>query len=60
MLAQGLNATDAAIAAVYIHGLAAVYIHGLAADCAIKKIHPYSLTASDVTEYLSEAFMQTV
>ena len=52
MLAQGLNATDAAIAAVYIHGLAA--------DCAIKKIHPYSLTASDVTEYLSEAFMQTV
>ncbi|MFZ7140849.1 MAG: ADP-dependent NAD(P)H-hydrate dehydratase, partial [Bacteroidota bacterium] len=51
-LAQGLNATDAAIAAVYIHGLAA--------DCAVKKIHPYSLTASDVTEFLSEAFIQTV
>jgi len=52
LLAQGLNATDAAIAAVYIHGLAA--------DCAVKKIHPYSLTASDVTEFLSEAFIQTV
>lgn len=52
MLAQGLTAADAAIAAVFIHGLAA--------DCAVKKIHPYALTASDVTEYLSEAFMQTV
>lgn len=29
MLAQGLTATDAAIAAVFIHGLAA--------DCAVKK-----------------------
>lgn len=50
LLAQGYSPLNAAIIGVYIHGLAA--------DCAVKKINERSLLATDVVEYLSEAFNQ--
>ncbi|WP_314058808.1 NAD(P)H-hydrate dehydratase [Empedobacter brevis] len=45
---QGYQSVDAA--------LIGVYLHGLAGDLAIKKIHPHSLTASDISDYISEAY----
>lgn len=36
--------------------LMGVYLHGLAADIAIKKIHPNSLIADDITCHISDAF----
>jgi len=47
-LAQGLNARDAA--------LTAVYLHGLAGDLASAEIGPRSIIAGDVIDYISEAF----
>ncbi len=48
LLAQGYSSEHAA--------LAGVYIHGLAGDIAAEKISQQSLIASDVIEYLGEAF----
>ncbi len=45
-LAQGISALDAA--------LCAVYNHGLAADLAVKEINPRALLASDLVEYLTK------
>lgn len=46
--AQGLNAFDAACVGAYLHGFAG--------DEAADDLTEYSLTASDVLEYISEAF----
>ncbi|MBO9562903.1 MAG: NAD(P)H-hydrate dehydratase [Niastella sp.] len=48
--AQGYPATQAAIAGVYLHGLAG--------DIAVSYSSPESLIASDITEYLGQAFHQ--
>ncbi len=44
--AQGYNATDAAITGVYIHGMAA--------DLAVEQQSDYSLTATELTDYLGK------
>ncbi len=48
--AQGLNSFDAAVLAVYIHGLAG--------DIAAEKIGQTSLIATDIAKALSDAFMK--
>jgi ADP-dependent NAD(P)H-hydrate dehydratase / NAD(P)H-hydrate epimerase len=48
--AQGYSATQAAIAGVYLHGLAG--------DLAVSYSSPESLIASDIIEYLGQAFQQ--
>ncbi len=32
------------------------YLHGLAGDLAIEKIHPHSLTAGNISDFISEAY----
>ncbi|MBK5272386.1 MAG: NAD(P)H-hydrate dehydratase [Bacteroidia bacterium] len=49
LLAQGYNSIEAAILAVYLHGLAG--------DIASKKISEEALTASDIIENTGEAFL---
>lgn len=49
-LAQGLEAFDAA--------LLGVYLHGLAADLALKEVGELSLVASDLIAYLPEAILK--
>lgn len=46
--AQGLAAVEAA--------LTGVYLHGLAGDKACEKLHPKSLTASDIVDSISKAW----
>ncbi|WDF70162.1 NAD(P)H-hydrate dehydratase [Sphingobacterium oryzagri] len=48
LLAQAYSPADAAILGVYLHGLAG--------DCAAKKIHPKSMTATDIIDHLSDAW----
>ncbi|TJZ51431.1 hypothetical protein FAZ15_20140 [Sphingobacterium olei] len=48
LLAQGLSPIDAA--------RTGVFLHGLAADLAIRTIHPKSLIASNIIEYISSAW----
>jgi NAD(P)H-hydrate epimerase len=48
LIARGYSEPDAAITAVYLHGLAA--------DLAVADIHPESLTAGDVVSYIPAAF----
>jgi hydroxyethylthiazole kinase-like uncharacterized protein yjeF len=48
LLGQRLDPLEAAVCGVYIHGLAG--------DFAIEDIHPRSLIAGDLIEYLSDAF----
>lgn len=50
LLAQGLNAFEAA--------LLGVYLHGLAADLALEEISELSLTATDLLEYLPRAILK--
>jgi NAD(P)H-hydrate epimerase len=52
LAAQGYAATDAAIAGVFLHGLAG--------DLAVSYTSQQSLIASDIIEYLSDAFHQLV
>lgn len=52
LLGQGLNPTDASVAGVYLHGLAG--------DLAAGRIGEYSMLASDIINFLPEAFMQTI
>lgn len=49
LLGQGYSSHEACILGVYLHGLAG--------DLAIKNIHPHSLIASDISNYLSESYM---
>jgi NAD(P)H-hydrate epimerase len=48
LISRGYEPADAAFLGVYLHGLAA--------DIAISNIHPEALLASDVVDYLSDAF----
>lgn len=50
LLAQGYPPEHAAIAGVYLHGLSG--------DIAADQISQESVTASDVVEYLGQAFLQ--
>lgn len=50
LLAQNMNAEDAA--------LLGVYLHGLAGDIAVNEIGEYSLIASDITNSLGKAFLK--
>lgn len=50
LLAQEIEADKAAAAGVYLHGLAA--------DLCARKTSQYSMLATDVIEYLSDAFLQ--
>ena len=52
LLAQGLSASDAAVAGVFLHGLAA--------DIAVKEKGMYALIASDVMEALPAAFYEVI
>ncbi len=52
LAAQGYAAADAAIAGVFLHGLAG--------DLAVSYTSQQSLIASDIVEYLSDAFHQLV
>ncbi|MBU0570940.1 MAG: NAD(P)H-hydrate dehydratase [Candidatus Omnitrophica bacterium] len=47
-IGQGVNIFDAAISAVYLHGLAG--------DIAVEHVGPFSLTATDILNCLPEAF----
>lgn len=49
-LGQGLNPIDASISGVYLHGLAG--------DCAAKIKGEHSLIASDIIDFLPDAFIQ--
>ncbi len=48
LLGQGLDPMEAAVCGVYVHGLAG--------DLATEEIHPRSMIAGDLIEYLSDAF----
>ena len=48
LLGQALSPLEAAICGVYIHGLAG--------DLAVEHIHPRSLIAGDLIDFLSRAF----
>jgi NAD(P)H-hydrate epimerase len=50
LVGQGLSSFDAAVLAVYTHGLAG--------DIAAEKIGQVSLIATDITDALGEAFMK--
>lgn len=52
LLGQGLNPLDAS--------LLGVYLHGLAGDAAAREKGEHSLIASDIIDFLAEAFMQTI
>lgn len=52
LLGQGMNACDAAVLGVYLHGVAG--------DMAAEKKGQHSLIASDIVESLPEAFLATV
>ena len=49
-IGQGIDAYSASVSAVYLHGLAG--------DIAAKDIGPFSLIASDLLDYLPEAFSE--
>jgi NAD(P)H-hydrate epimerase len=50
LLAQNYNPLDACILGVYIHGLAG--------DLAAQDISEESLTATDIVDYLGQAFLE--
>ncbi|MBI5212226.1 MAG: NAD(P)H-hydrate dehydratase [Nitrospirae bacterium] len=52
LLGQGLNPTYAS--------MSGVYLHGLAGDLAAERMGEYSMLASDIINFLPEAFMQTI
>lgn len=52
LLAQGLTAERAAVLGAYLHGLAG--------DLVLEKISSYSLTASDLIEYISKAILEII
>lgn len=52
LLGQGLNPTYASVSGVYLHGLAG--------DMAAGRMGEYSMIASDIIDFLPEAFMQTI
>ena len=51
LLAQGMRSEDAAVAGVYLRGLAG--------DLAVTKTGTAALLASDIIEYIGEAFKRT-
>jgi NAD(P)H-hydrate epimerase len=50
LLAQGYQPADAAVAAVFIHGMAG--------DIALRRLSPESVIATDITENISEVFLE--
>ncbi|MHC4574876.1 MAG: NAD(P)H-hydrate dehydratase [Planctomycetota bacterium] len=50
LMGQGLSNFDA--------GVLGVYVHGLAGDIAADKIGQVSLMATDIADYLPEAFLK--
>jgi NAD(P)H-hydrate epimerase len=50
LLAQGYRPADAAVAGVFIHGMAG--------DIALRKLSPESIIATDITENISNVFLE--
>ncbi len=48
LIGQGYHSSEASILGVYLHGLAG--------DLAVNKIHPHSLIASNISDFISEAY----